>query len=102
MGSSGWVWTAALLCAAPTLARAQDGGGLSGDAGLEGGADIHEVENAQPAASAPAGDESSEMDLFALESQMTQSVASATKTEQRGAQAPAVITVVTAEEIQAR
>src|SRR5436309_1376666 len=46
--------------------------------------------------------QSSELELFSLESQMEQSVSTSTKTEQRAAQTPAVITVVTAEEIQQR
>jgi outer membrane receptor for ferrienterochelin and colicins len=53
-----------------------------------------------PPAAAPA--QSSELELFSLESQMEQSVSTSTKTEQRAAQTPAVVTVVTAEEIQAR
>jgi iron complex outermembrane receptor protein len=52
-----------------------------------------------PAVAAPG---SSELDLFSLDSQMEQSVSTSTKTEQRAAQTPAVVTVITAEEIQAR
>jgi len=46
--------------------------------------------------------EKSELDLFALDSQLEQQVVSSTKTEQRTAQAPATITVIGAEEIQQR
>jgi iron complex outermembrane receptor protein len=57
---------------------------------------------AQPQESAPPAPAGNEMELFSLESQMEQSVSTSTKTEQRAAQTPAVVTVVTAEEIQAR
>jgi len=50
----------------------------------------------------PAPAPSSELELFSLESQMEQSVSTSTKTEQRAAQTPAVVTVVTSDEIQAR
>jgi iron complex outermembrane receptor protein len=46
--------------------------------------------------------EKSELDLFALDSQLEQQFVSSTKTEQRSAEAPAVITVITSDEIQAR
>src|SRR4051812_20833415 len=44
----------------------------------------------------------SELDIFAYESQLSQVSVSSTKSEQRGSQTPAVITVVSAEEIQLR
>jgi iron complex outermembrane receptor protein len=44
----------------------------------------------------------SELDLFALDSQLEAQVVSSTKTQTRGAQAPAVVTVISAEELQAR
>src|SRR3954465_14909636 len=50
----------------------------------------------------PPPPEKSELDLFALDSQLEQQVVSSTKSEQRTAQAPATITVIGAEEIQQR
>src|SRR5690348_13748109 len=44
----------------------------------------------------------SELDLFALDSQMDCSISSSTKTLERAADTPAVVTIVTADEIQAR
>src|SRR5437660_871094 len=57
---------------------------------------------AAPSSPTPPPAQSSELELFSLESQMEQSVSTSTKTEQRAAQTPAVVTVVTADEIQAR
>lgn len=51
---------------------------------------------------APSDLASDELALFALESQMTASVSSATKVEQTAAQTPAIVTIITADEIQAR
>lgn len=56
----------------------------------------------EPPPAAPGGPGSSELDLFSLESQMEQSVSTSTKTAERAAQTPAVVTVITAEEIQQR
>ncbi|MBI5542280.1 MAG: TonB-dependent receptor [Deltaproteobacteria bacterium] len=71
-------WVLAAVCLAPAIAAGQE----------------------EPIESSP-GDDSA-LALFALDSQLEQSVVSSTRTEQRGAQTPAVVTVVSAEEIQAR
>jgi outer membrane receptor protein involved in Fe transport len=60
--------------------------------------------SAEKAAEKPAAaaDQESELQIFQLETQLEQSVVSSTKSEQRSAEAPAVITVVTSDEIRDR
>lgn len=92
-------WTAvvtwAALCCAGGVAFAQP-------ADKAGGEPTQPDLLALPESGEEKFDFTADLDMFALETQLNQSVVSSTKKAQRGAEAPAVITVISGEEIQAR